>query len=181
MIWEFASHIPLLYEAVRMTDGEVVELGVGLASTPVLHAICINEKKRRIVSVDDNTSWLAAMKTRCVDSGLVQHDFVHVVNWTENLKPIIDLHPDVVFIDQGAPKSERDCRMQTIRAFAGNCKVLVAHDWSNILCTAPDAEEVLRLFRYRYLDQTTHAHTIWLSNWALPEFTSQKLNTLQES
>ena len=47
------SHLPVLIKMVLMTDGPILELGTGFFSTPVLHWLCA-EKKRKLVSYDSS-------------------------------------------------------------------------------------------------------------------------------
>lgn len=44
------SHLPALVACVAVTDGPVLELGLGEFSTPVLHALCF--RGRKLVSLD---------------------------------------------------------------------------------------------------------------------------------
>lgn len=48
-----SSYTSLLIKAVQMSDGPVLELGAGFFSTPLLHWLCI-EKKRRLITYEDN-------------------------------------------------------------------------------------------------------------------------------
>lgn len=51
--WKHSTHLAVLMEAVRRTAGPVLELGVGLYSTPVLHWLCY-PTNRRLVSYDSD-------------------------------------------------------------------------------------------------------------------------------
>ena len=57
----FATHQVLLYEAVQRTTGPVIEFGCGEGSTVMLHEVC-KDQNRRLVSVDNNPSWLSRYK-----------------------------------------------------------------------------------------------------------------------
>jgi hypothetical protein len=46
------SHLPLLMKLLDQTNGPVLELGMGLFSTPFLHWACY-EKKRSLVSYEN--------------------------------------------------------------------------------------------------------------------------------
>lgn len=50
----WATHLPLLCEAVGLTDGPVLEIGCGMYSTLVLHGIC---RGRDLVSLETDRAW----------------------------------------------------------------------------------------------------------------------------
>ncbi len=58
-----ATHQVILNEAVRRTTGPVIEFGCGEGSTVMLHEVC-KEQNRRLVSVDNNPSWLSRYKEK---------------------------------------------------------------------------------------------------------------------
>lgn len=53
---EWGSHLPALLACIAVTDGPVLELGVGHFSTPHLHAIC-GAMDRFLVSVEADGEW----------------------------------------------------------------------------------------------------------------------------
>lgn len=178
MNWEFTTHVPLLYEACRMTTGLVVEIGVGICSTPLLHALTFGqEPPRRLLSLDDNATWLSMMRNHCVQQDPVMHEFVHVADWEKNLAPIVEMKPDVVFVDNGLidfKKGEGSLRVETILRFADSAKIIVAHDWSNILSI--HEKEISPKFKHVVIDNHAFPTSVWLSNSLKPEFGFQRLS-----
>jgi hypothetical protein len=51
---EPVSHLCYLIDYVLKTDGPVLELGIGIGSTPVLHELC---RKRKLVSYESVPAW----------------------------------------------------------------------------------------------------------------------------
>jgi hypothetical protein len=60
---EWGSHLPALLACIAVTDGPVLELGVGHFSTPHLHAIC-GAMGRVLISVESNNEWYHEMESR---------------------------------------------------------------------------------------------------------------------
>ena len=56
MIQEFdwGSHLPVLKRALEITDGDVLEMGMGIHSTPEMHWSCIN---RNLVSYENDEGY----------------------------------------------------------------------------------------------------------------------------
>ena len=53
---EFGSHIRLLWAAAKASQGDVLEMGTGSFSTPMLHNI--TSAGRRLVSAETDSGWL---------------------------------------------------------------------------------------------------------------------------
>src|SRR3990172_8056396 len=53
----YGTHLPALIKAMEKTDGEVLELGMGIFSTPYLHYQCLLSK-RKLVSYENYKAWL---------------------------------------------------------------------------------------------------------------------------
>ncbi len=103
------DHRILLWEAIQLTTGKVVEFGSGHGSTPYLYQHC-KDSKRPFESYDHNLDW-------CKATGAT---FVPNADW-EKLN-ITDA--DVLFIDH-AP-GER--RKEDIVKYKDIAKILVIHD-----------------------------------------------------
>ena len=58
------SHIPILSRIIEISEGPILELGTGFNSTPVIHWLG-NEKKRKVVSYEsDKMFYLVARNYR---------------------------------------------------------------------------------------------------------------------
>jgi len=103
------NHRIMLWEAMRLTKGKVVEFGSGHGSTPYLKKYC-EHKKRAFETYDHNKDWCDA----------VGSTFVPDANWDSlNISDI-----DVLFIDH-APGEDRKNQIQKYKDIA---KILVIHD-----------------------------------------------------
>lgn len=150
-----ASHLPLLVRALDLSGkGDVLELGMGLYSTPVMHWLC-ELQKRRLVSYDSDPKWFKKNEQWKTN----WHE-VHLVNeWRD-----LDLSTQrwsVVLVDQKPTPRRRD----SIRQLAQCADFIVVHD------TEPEANAYYRyhwiyhLFKYRFDDKKYSPETSVLSNF----------------
>lgn len=103
------NHRILLWEAMQLTDGNVVEFGSGHGSTPYLRPYC-KETNREFESYDNNKDWCSA-----TGATLVENNEWDKLNITD---------VDVLFIDH-APGEDRKFQIQKYKDIA---KILVIHD-----------------------------------------------------
>jgi len=114
------SHIPVLIKVLSMSSGPVLELGTGLNSTPVIHWLC-NESKRRIESYESSEMfYLAARNYRNDFHGV--HHVTQLGGW-DNID-FESIHWGVVFIDHAPGKRRVD---EMIR-LANHADYVVVHD-----------------------------------------------------
>ena len=53
----FGSHQPILIHLLNtITEGDVMEFGVGIHSTPIMHTICA-QQGRKLLSIDNDKEW----------------------------------------------------------------------------------------------------------------------------
>ncbi len=126
----YGTHLPLLARCVAATDGAVLELGCGLYSTPILHALCFD---RDLVSVESNKEWISRFKQ--YDCG------THSVILG---KPADHLNRkwSVALVDH-APAADR---AKCVRALANKADLIVCHDSEHRLY---GYEPALKDFKYR--------------------------------
>jgi hypothetical protein len=60
---QYQSHLPALLACIAVTDGPVLELGVGHFSTPHLHALC-GAMGRLLGSWEDNREWFEEFRLK---------------------------------------------------------------------------------------------------------------------
>jgi hypothetical protein len=177
MNWDYCTHVPLLYEATRMTCGDVIELGTGLCSTPLLHILVTHgEHPRNLLSVDDSEQWLGVLRSRQSND---HHQYLHVKDWEKNLVGLASEHHSVVFIDNGDIRKPIDAyktRFEMLKLFANSADIIVIHDWENMKTyNRPEILDFIDFeFKYIFIDNHTTPQTIWLSNSVRPEFTMQR-------
>lgn len=102
------NHRILLWEAMQLTTGKVVEFGSGHGSTPYLRKFC-EESGREFESYDHNKEWAEATGATLVPFG----------NWDK-----VNVEADVLFIDH-APGEDR--KHQIVK-YKDTAKILVIHD-----------------------------------------------------
>ena len=149
------SHLPILLRALDLSEkGDVLELGLGTYSTPVLHWIC-SIQNRRLVSYENNEKY-----------------FNEFIKWKKDFHEIylakdlstVDItsnHWSVVLVDQKPTEK----RKNSIKRLANNADYIIAHD------SEPEKDKyykyswVYRFFKYRYDYVKYLPHTTVLSNF----------------
>ena len=152
------SHLPILMKLLNITDGPVLELGMGLFSTPFLHWACF-DSHRTLLSCETrskfNDFWNFTDKRElCNDYSY--HEFNFVEDWDA-----LDLsrHWSVVLVDH-APGPRRK---EEIKRLAHNADYIVVHDTDDKNDWHYKYSEVYPLFKYRY-DTKCYPQTTVLSN-----------------
>jgi len=147
----FSSHLPLLIRMIIETTGDVLECGTGLFSTPVLHWLCVPDK-RRLVSYDSNINYYK-IATQYVCE-------FHIVNYVEDWDKIdIEKPWDVVFIDH-----EWNRRNIEARRVADYAKFVIIHDTCGRDERYYHYKETYPLYKYSY-QFLTRPRTKVLSNF----------------
>jgi len=113
------SYYPLLFMALEATKGEIIEMGTGHGSTPLLHEYA-TLNKRRLFSYETEKDWISKFE----DTANEYHEFTLLSR--EAWDVCSDLHssPSVVFIDH-AP-GER--RKEDVIRFKDQAEIIVIHD-----------------------------------------------------
>jgi hypothetical protein len=118
---KYATHIPVLGLVIQMTKGPILELGMGIYSTPLLRALVPED--RLVVSVEENSTWARIVLEKI---GNVPN---HQVKFVPVLTPdIVDLTPEggwgLVFNDGAKPEQ----RPLMCDLFGHRTDYLVCHD-----------------------------------------------------
>ena len=148
----FGSHLPILIKIVGMTDGPILELGMGAYSTPYLHWVCF-ESKRKLVSYEGDKGCYEINKAYASD----YHKVTFVEDWDT-----VDLsgHWSVALIDH-----EQDRRIHEISRLVNSVDYIVAHDSEGRWNRKYKYSEIYSLFKYRYDFIKTRPFTVVLSNF----------------
>lgn len=119
---EYSTHQRMLIAALGQYPGNVLEVGAGWGSTPLLHAYC-TAMRRTLLTLDSNPDWIARFKHLEDD----QHKLAHIPNFYEHLwlalNPWDGQRIGVALIDGRI--YERD---PAIRVLLDAADVLVLHD-----------------------------------------------------
>jgi predicted O-methyltransferase YrrM len=153
-----ASHLPMLMWACSVTDGPIIEFGVGMFSTPILHEISRN---RELISIESNPHNGDLWYKLFAHLGSSWHRMVYLTDW-RNLDEdaVRDKEYSVAFIDP----QPSVVRPPLIRLVADCATYVVVHD------TEPEFEGhylwggVLDSFKYRLDYKQFPAWTTILSN-----------------
>lgn len=129
----YSTHMPMLIRAVEMADGPVVEVGAGIASTPLLHWLC-KILERKLITYENDPEFYGIAK----QFQSKNHKIRLVKSWEE-----MDFvtHYGVVLIDHApAERRGRD-------AIRFSADYIVCHDSER-----PDlyGYDLLDRFKYRF-------------------------------
>lgn len=112
----YSTHLPLLIEVVTHTRGDVLEMGTGIFSTPVLHWLC-SPNKRSLVSYESDPHYYETFK-QFEDE---YHRVIHIPDWDA---AEIEQPWDVAFIDH-SPMARRKV---DVARLANHARYIVIHD-----------------------------------------------------
>ena len=157
----YATHLGALIACVNKTKGDVLELGMGLFSTPFLHYICTGQK-RNLLSLENDPGWLRHF---------AGSDFMHFLYRNEYHKieqvdvyedsPLIDKEWDVVLVDQTPDLS----RKETVKKLANKAKYIIIHDSNEQWERVYNYSEIYPLFKYKRVWDLDDRHATVLSNF----------------
>jgi hypothetical protein len=140
----YGTHIPLLASVVATAPrGDVLELGVGHFSSPLLSFLC-KTMGRKLYSFEEKAEWL-----KNVEDLEAPHHELHVSTDPYDWMPAVDelavKHFAVIFIDHGRTNQDR---MAALRHLADRADFIVVHDTVNTWFAGVD--DVLDSFKFRY-------------------------------
>ncbi|MCX7928834.1 MAG: hypothetical protein N2558_04090 [Patescibacteria group bacterium] len=156
----YSTFLPVLMKAMEMTSEDVLELGVGVFSTPYLHWTC-KLQKRNLLSIENNEMWFNfARKYYQSKRGTpYRHRFIFASNWDEIENYI--LKPwDVVLVDH----SPSGRRVEEIRKLKDFGKYIIIHDSDAYQERNYHYSTIYPLFKYRYDFTNVEPATTVLSN-----------------
>jgi len=151
----YGSHLPVLIKVLEVSEGPVLELGSGPFSTPVMHWLCL-ETKRRLVTYENNWSYYRLFRA----FGYGNHEIKFIEDW--DTIPIEVEHWGVAFVDHG-PAERRKVEIKRLATIAD---FVVLHDTD----AERDSEygfikESFPLFKYQYHHKRKIPYTSVLSNF----------------
>lgn len=149
---EWGSHLPLLIRIFELSRGDILELGMGPFSSPILHWLAFDQG-RKLVSYENDRGYF--------DMHHSFHTDLHEINFVEDWSKIaIDRPWGLAFVDL----SPAHLRREAITRLSSHTDFVIVHD------TEPEAEkwhqyqDVFRLFKYRYDYSKARPWTTVLSN-----------------
>ena len=152
----YGTHLPCLIRAMERTTGDVLELGMGVFSTPYLHYQCMLSK-RKLVSYENCISWLNFFNQRYSYEN-EYHKMIFVEKYSDAK---IDKLWSVILIDQ-TPDSSRS---EEVKRLANLAKYIIIHDSGPKFDKQYGYDKIYSLFKYKSVwDKDTNQATV-LSNF----------------
>ena len=151
----YGTHLPALIKAMGKTTGDVLELGMGVFSTPYLHYQCMLSN-RKLLSVENFPDWAGFFKKYGYENASHQ---ILVVDEYKNAP--IDKEWDLVLVDQTPDSS----RIVEARRLANLAKFMVIHDSNGRYENVYHYSEIYSLFKYRTIWDKDSNHATVLSNF----------------
>lgn len=148
-----ATHLPVICRSfieLINSNGNVLELGMGDYSTPILHELCFN---RKLVSIESSKGWYS----KFINYVTEKHEIKLITDW-DNL-PEYEQDWDIVFVDQAPAKD----RMISIKALGNKSKIIIVHD-TEIKSTYVYKYD-LSLFKYKSEYKRFEVETTVVSNF----------------
>jgi hypothetical protein len=147
------SHLPLLIKLVNSTPGPILEMGMGLNSTPVLHWLCTHQK-RQLLSLENDEKWFDYDK-------YYENEYHHielVKDWDK--VDIFSRYWSIVLIDH-RPALRR--RIDAVR-LKDQADYILLHDAEPEIKRFYGYQRILKHFSYNYLFKDLKPNTLVLSN-----------------
>jgi hypothetical protein len=152
----YSTHLPVLMEVMKRTTGDVLELGPGVFSTPVLHWLC-EKHKRNLLTIETDKKW----HEFCNKYYRTEfHKHLWVEKW-DDAGTAIKKQWDVVLADH----SPSGRRMVEIARLANLAKYIVIHDADPAKDREYHLSEIYPLFKYKFYFGEVEPATVVLSNF----------------
>ncbi len=116
----YYTHQPVLMKALKISTGDVLELGCGDGSTELIHRFC-EVHDRKIVTAESDSAWLSKYKDKFSSE---KHSFILTDKWGEFSKKMSERRWGLVFIDQGNWQG----RAESFLALRDCADYLILHD-----------------------------------------------------
>lgn len=149
------SHLPILTEVLLKTDGAVLEMGMGLNSTPLLHWVC-TAQERQLVSLENDPKWIEPNKT--YENKFHKVQFVE--EWAD-VEIIDKAHWSIVLIDHRPALRRKE---DAIRV-KDNANIVLVHDAEPEINRFYRYDKILPHYKYKYLYNKVKPFTLVLSNF----------------
>jgi len=132
----FGTHLPIIASVMSHTSGSVLELGCGFGSTPLLHQMCLSQK-RELVSCDNSARWIKDISRY----GTNGHALLAVEDWDKC--EVFDREWDVALIDHKPIHH----RAKALQRLANKAQYIICHDTDTSLY---GYEPTFSKFKYRH-------------------------------
>ena len=147
------SHISVLVKYLQETKGDVLELGIGYNSTPLLHWMC-RDMGRNLVSLESDEKWTEQFKDYRSDT----HQILSITDWTQ---AEIDKRWGLVLVDHRPAMRRRD-EAKRLKDLAD---VILVHDSEPEIRRFFGYEKIYPLFKFVKHYTKFKPYTTVLSNF----------------
>lgn len=153
----YSTHIPLLSYILNKSEGDILELGSGYYSTPLINMFA--SKNRHITTFDNNKEYLNKLKYL----QNANHQFIIVEKrWEDYFEIFKSKLWGLIFIDNadfksGCPK----IRGALLTLLSQNAEYIICHDSQNLSCYGYNFEQ----FKYKVEYDFLVPHTMVVSNF----------------
>lgn len=155
----YSSFLPVLIEAMRLTEGDVLELGAGVFSTPLLHWLC-QKQKRFLTTIENDEKWFNFSRQYYKgNKSKIHHRFIFAKNW-DSISKYITKPWDVALIDH-SPSARRIVEIEKLKNLA---KYIVIHDADAHKERNYHYSKIIPFFKYQYYFTEVEPATMVLSN-----------------
>ena len=147
--WDYGTHTTPLLTAALSTTGDVLELGCGDFSTPMLDTVLSRMPGRQLFTAEGDATWLKQFQNLESPWHTMKNVPAFQMNGGSARKPLpkwMKRKWGLVFIDH-APADRRRCDIKRLRKLA---QVFVVHDTSEFVEHIYKLEKTLSSFKYRY-------------------------------
>jgi len=150
----YGTHLAPLIATVRKTSGSILELGMGVFSTPFLHYIAVLDN-RRVVSVENFKDWSEFFFSKYSHKN---HEIKVIPSWGD-----LDVNGnwDVVLVDQTPDLA----RIEAVKKLADKARYIIIHDSTPKYESHYHYSEIYPLFKYRKDWTLDRNHATVLSNF----------------
>lgn len=156
----YSTFLPVLMAVIEKTQGDILELGAGVFSTPYLHWVC-KRQKRNLLTIENNEMWFnfARKYYQSARGTPYRHRFIFTKNW-DDIESYILKPWDVVLVDHSP--SER--RVQEIKKLKDFAKYIIIHDSDPYQERNYHYSTIYPLFKHKYDFSEVEPATTILSN-----------------
>lgn len=157
----YFTHLGSLIACVNKTNGDILELGMGLGSTPYLH-YAATIAKRNLLSLENDKGWLKQFKTSDFMHFLYENEY-HKIELVDNYEnsPLIEKEWDVVLVDQTPDPS----RKESVKKLANLAKYIIVHDSNERHEKNYHYSEIYPLFKHKRIWNLDDRYATVLSNF----------------
>ena len=149
----YGTHIPMLVKTIDLSDGPILELGMGI-STWIIDMMC-KQTGRKIVSYENDPRWHAE-NLRYASN---YHDVLLVSDW--NIIPIGSTHWSVVLVDH-RPALRRHVEALRVK---DNADYIILHDTEPEIDKFYRYSKIYKHFKYRFTYDKCKPYTTVVSNF----------------